>query len=399
MKAKIIKSESEYEEALARVESLMDAKIGSSEENELEILALLIEKYEEEQYPIDLPDPIDAIIFRMDQEGLIRKDMREYIGSQSKVSEVLNRKRPLSLRMIRNLYDRLGIPAEVLLQDTGKDIGTQNYDYRQYPFTEMFNRGYFPAYQYALNEAKEYSEEILSNFFSVFGGKMPQHVYCRKTDRDIGENALFAWQAKVLTTALQEELPFYNDNVLNKAFLQEIVHLSYYSKGPQLAKELLNKKGIHFVTARHLPKTYLDGACFYSPTGRPVIGMTLRHDRLDNFWFTLIHELAHVLLHLPKESHVIFDNTDPRMIDKGNPQEVEADRLTYDCLIPPERWEGEKAKFLSTDQERVIIDFAEDLQISPAIVAGRVRWDSGEYTKFSKLVGTKKVRCLFPEYD
>src|SRR3990172_1081732 len=102
MNIKIIKTEAEYEEALARIDSLMDAPPGSPQEDELELLSLLVEKYEEERFPIDPPDPVEAIKFRMEQEGLDPKDMIKYLGSQSKVSEVLNYKRPLSLSMIRN---------------------------------------------------------------------------------------------------------------------------------------------------------------------------------------------------------------------------------------------------------------------------------------------------------
>src|SRR6266498_3773239 len=116
MKPKIIKNENEYREAVARLESLMEAAPGSPEEEELELLAFLIENYEKEQYPINLPDPIEAIKFRMEQQGLTRRDLEKYIGSQSKVSEVLNRKRPLSLAMIRALHEGLGISTEVLVQ-------------------------------------------------------------------------------------------------------------------------------------------------------------------------------------------------------------------------------------------------------------------------------------------
>lgn len=112
---KIIKTEKEHEEALARIDAMMDADPGSTQEEELELLALLVEKYEEEHFPIDPPDPVEAILFRMEQEGLTAKDMIKYLGSQSKVSEVLNHKRPLSLAMIRNLHAGLGIPLEVLV--------------------------------------------------------------------------------------------------------------------------------------------------------------------------------------------------------------------------------------------------------------------------------------------
>jgi HTH-type transcriptional regulator/antitoxin HigA len=120
MKPKIIKNETDYQAALAYLETLMDAQPGTPEEEELELFAMLIETYEQATFPIDLPDPVSAIQFRMEQQGLKRKDLEPYIGSQSKVSEVLNGKRSLSLAMIRALHTGLDIPAEVLLQKPEK---------------------------------------------------------------------------------------------------------------------------------------------------------------------------------------------------------------------------------------------------------------------------------------
>lgn len=118
MKAKVIQTEQEYEAALAHVDKLMDAVPGSSKEDELELWSLLIEKYEEEHFPIDSPDPIEAIRFRMEQEGLRPADLQQYVSSKSKISEVLSYKRPLSLSMIRAFNAGLQIPAEVLLRES-----------------------------------------------------------------------------------------------------------------------------------------------------------------------------------------------------------------------------------------------------------------------------------------
>jgi HTH-type transcriptional regulator/antitoxin HigA len=119
IKPKVIKTEAEYEAALTHLDGLMDEATSPAKVEELELFAVLIESYEQECFPIDLPDPIEAIKFRMEQQGLERKDLVKYIGSQSKVSEVLNRKRPLSIAMIRELHRGLDIPAEVLLQKPG----------------------------------------------------------------------------------------------------------------------------------------------------------------------------------------------------------------------------------------------------------------------------------------
>jgi len=117
MKLKIIKTKKEYTKALALVEELMDAKPGSSQEEELELWALLVERYEAENFPIDIPDPVEAIKFRMEQEGLRQKDLEKYFPGKSRVSEILNHKRSLSLGMIRALHHGLGIPAEVLIRE------------------------------------------------------------------------------------------------------------------------------------------------------------------------------------------------------------------------------------------------------------------------------------------
>ncbi len=117
MKPKVIKTRADYQAALAHLEKLMDAQPGTPQAEELELFAVLLDNYEREHFPIGLPDPVEAIKFRMEQQGLTRKDLEPFIGSQSKVSEVLNRKRPLSVAMIRALHTGLDIPAEVLLQE------------------------------------------------------------------------------------------------------------------------------------------------------------------------------------------------------------------------------------------------------------------------------------------
>jgi HTH-type transcriptional regulator/antitoxin HigA len=122
MKPKVIKTRADYQAALAYLETLMDAESGTPQEEELELFAVLLDSYEREHFPIGLPDPVEAIKFRMEQQGLTRRDLEPFIGSQSKVSEVLNRKRSLSVAMIRALHIGLDIPAEVLLQEPGQRL-------------------------------------------------------------------------------------------------------------------------------------------------------------------------------------------------------------------------------------------------------------------------------------
>jgi HTH-type transcriptional regulator / antitoxin HigA len=114
---KVIKTEEEYNIALNRLEVIFDAQVGTPEGDELELLSLLIDNYEKIQYPIDLPDPIEAIKFRMEQLGIKPKDLAKVLGFRSRVTEVLNKKRKLSLDMIRRLNRDLHIPTTVLIQE------------------------------------------------------------------------------------------------------------------------------------------------------------------------------------------------------------------------------------------------------------------------------------------
>ena len=117
MNIKPIKNEADYFKALEKLEVIFDAKKGTEMGDELEILSILIDKYEKETSPIGFPDPIEAIKFRMEQLGLKQKDLAEVVGFKSRVSEILNKKRKLTLEMIRNLNTELNIPTEVLVQD------------------------------------------------------------------------------------------------------------------------------------------------------------------------------------------------------------------------------------------------------------------------------------------
>ena len=116
MKLKPIKNENDYNQALERLEIIFDAKPGTKEGDELEILGIFIDNYENEYFPIDLPDPIEAIKFRMEQLNYSQNDLAEIIGLKSRASEILNRKRKLSLEMIRKLAEKMHIPTEVLIQ-------------------------------------------------------------------------------------------------------------------------------------------------------------------------------------------------------------------------------------------------------------------------------------------
>jgi HTH-type transcriptional regulator/antitoxin HigA len=116
MRIKPVKTKADYRAALKDIEALMTAKAGSPEGERLDVLVTLVQAYEARRFPMDLPDPVEAIRFRMDQSGLAPKDLVPMIGQINRVYEILNRKRPLTLQMIRRLHQDLGIPAESLIR-------------------------------------------------------------------------------------------------------------------------------------------------------------------------------------------------------------------------------------------------------------------------------------------
>ena len=395
MNAKIIKTEQEYDQALGRIDELMEAEPGTPEGDEFELLVTLVELYEEQEYPIGLPDPVSAIKFRMEQQGFKQKDLIPYLGSKSKVSEVLSGKRSLSLRMIRSLHAGLGIPAEVLLQEQGADLPIipAGLEWRGFPLAEMLNRGW-TSFKGTLPEAKEHAEELLGKWAAPLGMDALQPTLLKQHIR--GRNggspySLTAWRIRVSLLALEQDIPAYKAGTVDRDFMVDLVKLSYLEEGPLLVKEFLLKNGIHFVVEPHLKTTHLDGAAMRLPSGAPLVALTLRHNRLDNFWFTLCHELAHLALHLDTNDWFLFlDDLD---CPEENGVEDEADNFASEVLISSKKWNESSLNGESSAAE--IKAFAKSQRIHPAIPAGRIRREQKDYKLFSRLIGNGEVRKLF----
>ena len=221
---KLIKNDEDYKKVLNRIDAIFDAEPNTQEGEELELLVTLVELYEKETYPIEAPDPISAIKFRMEQLGLKNNDLIPYIGSKSKVSEVLSGKRQLSLNMIRKLHETFHIPAEVLIKEPDKKLCVSEVmkHGQNFPFTEMFNRGWFKDFCVCtLNEAKEYKEEILTKFVGNFAIQDFLLCYNRKSETEntkIIDDILLAWRIRVMNVAYREKLPTWNKMCLSDTF-------------------------------------------------------------------------------------------------------------------------------------------------------------------------------------
>ena len=402
-KIRPIRSEEDYQGALARIEILMDALPGTDEADELEVLATLIELYEDVNFPINLPDPVTAIKFRMEQEGLNQSDLAPIFGSRAKVSEVLAGKRALTLKMIRALNEHLGIPATVLIQQNGVGIPEkiQGVEWDKFPLLDMAKLGWGKR----SNNLKDRAEEVMRDLIDRAGGlgALPQAMYRKTTTgrRNAKTNpyALQAWCLQVLANARSVDLgSTYKDGTVTVEFLRELAKLSVFQEGPKLAKEFLMQHGIALVVQRHLPKTYLDGAAMRTIEGVPVIGMTLRFDRIDNFWFCLLHELSHVGRHMTGNGDELFvDDLSLRDRDHidDDEKEAEADEWAQEALIPSELWEEHLAQKQPTGKR--VSSLAKQAGVHPAIVAGRVRHENHNFRLLSQFVGTDEVRKQFFE--
>ncbi|KKP36866.1 MAG: hypothetical protein UR63_C0041G0004 [Candidatus Roizmanbacteria bacterium GW2011_GWC2_35_12] len=395
IKIKIIKTESDYKEALELVEMFMDKnpKPESEEGEKLNLLTKLIEDYESSKFPIELPDPIDAILFRMEQQNLKPRDLMPYIGSRSKVSEVLSRKRPLTINMMRALEVGLGIPAKVLLKESDEFRNAENITWNRFPLKEMEKRGYFENISLTTTNI----EKLVKDFFNPVGlplqfvGMLRKSYYVRSV-RPMNKYALTAWSVYISKKANEIKYPRkFKPGTVNLAFMQKIVQLSKETNGPALVGGFLKDCGIGFVVEPHFPQTYLDGAAILKNKQHPVIGLTLRYDRLDNFWFTLMHELAHISLHYNQVTNLFYDDLD--RLDDNNIQEQDADKLAGESLIPEKIWENSPARLVPSPIAAQSL--AQEIGIHPAIVAGKMRHENNRYHYLISLLGQGEVRKHF----
>ena len=400
-KLKPIRTEKDCAAALARIDALMDARPGSAEFDELDVLADLVELYESKHEPIGYPGSVAAIEFRMEQENLSPRDLIPFLGSRAKVSEVLSGKRAITMPMARALHEHLGIPADVLLSEPGVAPGDPlaDMEWSRFPINAMVKRGWIPD---KLNPASN-AEEIIRDLIDRAGGPdVARAALYRKNDHvrvnaKMDPYALKAWCWQVLAKA-NGKLPraSYRRGTVTMDFLRKVARESRSEDGPRQAKDLLAKHGIPLVIVQHLPKTYLDGAALRLGDDRPVIGLTLRYDRIDNFWFCLLHELAHVGRHLDNgQGNAFVDDLTLRRAEgaREDPRERQADDWAEEALIPEAAWEASAVKDHPTPMS--VMNLANALHIHPAVVAGRVRSERRNYRLLSQFVGTGEVRRQF----
>jgi len=201
----------------------------------------------------------------------------------------------------------------------------------------------------------------------------------------------------VLADANEARPPvLYKRGTITLDFLGQVARLSWSDEGPRLAKEFLAKHGISLVVVRHLPRTYLDGAALKLGDGTPVVGLTLRYDRVDSFWFCLLHELAHLGCHMETDGDAAFvDDLTLREVEGGRrePKEAQADQWAEEALVPVAIWETSEARRNPTPM--AVVSLSRAVQVHPAIIAGKIRHEQKNYRLLSHFVGTGEVRRQF----
>ena len=336
--------------------------------------------------------PVEAIKYHMAQQGLTQRDLIPMIGSRSKVSEILSGTRTLTMPMARALHRHLGVPADVLLKEQVLQPPEAEMDWRRFPLTQMARRQWIAT----VDRPKEQAKDLIKELMRRAGHTQVPAALFRRNDRNranakTNPYALTAWCWQVLAQANEK------DAVAEKLDLEdslglmtEVVRLSPAPDGPLRAVKFLNRHGISVEIVRHLPGTHLDGAALQSADGRPVIGLTLRYDRVDNFWWVLLHELAHVTRHLRKSEYIFVDDL---TIVSDDDKELEADRWAREASIPEAIWESSEASQNPTPM--AVMALAQERGIHPAIVAGRARYEHGNYRLLTQFVGSKMVRSVF----
>ncbi|MFW5689292.1 MAG: ImmA/IrrE family metallo-endopeptidase, partial [Spirochaetota bacterium] len=265
------------------------------------------------------------------------------------------------------------------------ESGDSELDVAGFPLTEMRKRGYFAEFQGSLQELRDHcSEKVIEYLGSVPEGLelepalLRSTAHVRSSTKTTNPKALWAWQVRVLQEAYAQRLPGeYQRGAVTPEWLRRLAQLSWSDQGPLLAREYVMKAGIHFVVEPHLQRTYLDGAACQTRNGSPVVALTLRYDRKDGFWFTLLHELSHVALHLDHGAEWFVDDlecTDTSTLER------EADEMASEALIPTAVWERSAPR-----SARDVEALARELGISPTIVAGRARYETGEHRMFGKM--------------
>ena len=397
----------DLEETEQRLGSRILAQAGlDGLKSEVEVLTDQLKEYESLQSGIatnfraNSITELDTLLIRARiARRLSQRELAEKIGVKEQQIQRYEAQKyaGASLRRVIEIARALDIDADQITEKAPFISDLLEWD--KFPVRIMYKRGWFEEFSGSLDEIKQVANELVENYITS-NIRKPTLALHRKSVRagsQIDPYALLAWECRILALAAKEKnVKEFQDKFLTLEWMNKLRKLSSRTDGPKQAKTMLEESGIALVIEPHLPDTFLDGAALLIDGIQPVIGLTLRYDRLDNFWFVLFHELIHVMKHLKKGKieHIFDNDLEEDVTDKI---EQEADTLAGEALISPQEWDRALPRFVQTKESIEV--FASQIGISPAIVAGRIRRESKNYMVLGDLVGRGEVRKLFSEIN
>jgi HTH-type transcriptional regulator / antitoxin HigA len=341
--------------------------------------------------PARVPAPGRILMRELEARGWTQKDLAEITGRPVQtINEIIQAKKQITPETALDLSEAFGNSAEFWTnleinfrlhlarkEKQEREIIRKSKVYSLGPISELVKRGWIPE----TSSIRELEEQVC-DFFGIASvdesPKLAISLRC-STDRSPEEKAQVAWVKQVERTARQQKVGEFDRERL-RAAIPEILACAEQVEDIGKVPELLRSLGVYFVIVPHLSKTYLDGAAFYLD-GHPVVALTLRYDRIDSFWFTLMHELG----------HLVAGHQGSYLDDLGNleltEEEAEANRLAADWLVEPEALQAFVAKHRPRFSRKAIEEFARSQGRHPGIILGRLHGD--------KLIPSKNLRTLF----
>ena len=380
--------------------------------SEYENLSMQLHEYEAlKSGTVEIPkasnlDELPSILIRARiSKGLSQRQLADAVGLKEQqiqryeAEEYASANLPRLAEVAKALGLNISAVGEFKTISSAPLVDTDKGDlaWDRFPIKEMYRRNWFEGFTGSLEEALANAEELVRDFVKGSLDK-PAQAAARQRVRSGGVvdwYALLAWQCRIIGLAKKKEKEVagkYKQKAISNEWLNELAHISIEKEGPKKVVDYLQSSGIRLVIEPHLPQTHLDGAAFLLSDDSPIIGMTLRYDRLDNFWFVLFHELIHIIKHLHKGNiESIFDDLDVEAEDI----EQEADKQAGEVLVPEDKWNTDLARYLRSEDS--IKALAKELRIHPAIVAGKIRREAKNYIILTNMVGLGEVRKHFPD--
>jgi HTH-type transcriptional regulator / antitoxin HigA len=329
--------------------------------------------------------------------GLTQRELANVAGVQEQQVQKYEKElyESASLRRVAQMGRAIGVRfAATIAIENKNEVGEQGLPegltLADFPFADMNARGWFDTRIDLRRTSPSERGRVLSGFFHNAPTEISVALH-RKTSGDVSparRAALIAWQARVLSRARQRIGLARQFNPPTAEVITQIAKLSAAPDGIERAIQLLLAHGIIVVVEPHLPKTKLDGAAMSLDERYAVIGITTRHDRVDNFWFVLLHELGHIVRHWPRVLYgAILDENAGE--PSGESLEDEADEFAENAIVPRTTWQSSLVRF--TKSADAIKEYAARHQIHPALIAGRIRRERS-YKEFPDMLGSGEVR-------